>query len=232
MTFSGTAEMPGLTLQPGTYVFKLADTPSRNVVQVFDKDEKKVLGQWLFVPASRRDVSEDTIVMFRETPAGTTPAVQYWYYPGDRIGKEFVYPKDQATRIARATNQNVLVTEGANTPESSVSSIDAQGKVTEWKPEPAQPAASAQNGVGVVNGAGIEQSQPSARARVSEQPVARVQEQPTARVQEPSAAPVQEQPTQLARADRLPETASPLALAGLLGLLSLAAAATVRFVRQ
>ena len=36
LTFSGSVEMPGVTLQPGTYVFKLADTPTRNVVQVWD----------------------------------------------------------------------------------------------------------------------------------------------------------------------------------------------------
>ena len=31
LTFSSAVEMPGVTLQPGTYVFKLADSASRNV---------------------------------------------------------------------------------------------------------------------------------------------------------------------------------------------------------
>ena len=103
LTFSGAVEMPGVTLQPGTYVFKLADTPTRNVVQVWDRDEKNMIGHWLFVQAERPRVSDETVVMFKETREGTTPAVQYWYFPGERIGKEFLYPKDQAQRIAART---------------------------------------------------------------------------------------------------------------------------------
>src|SRR5688572_5075292 len=94
LTFSGAAEMPGVTLPPGTYVFKLADTPSRNVVQVWDREEKNIIGQWNFVQSERTEVSQDNVVMFKETAAGRTPAVQYWFYPGERIGKEFIYPKD------------------------------------------------------------------------------------------------------------------------------------------
>src|SRR5687767_14365792 len=136
LTFSGAVELPKLTLQPGTYVFKLADTPSRNVVQVWNQDEKEMLGQWLFVQAERPEVTGENVVMFRETAAGTTPAVQYWYFPGEnvvmfretaagttpavqywyfpgeKIGKEFIYPKDQAAQIAARAGTRVLTSEG------------------------------------------------------------------------------------------------------------------------
>ena len=119
LTFSGPVELPGMTLQAGTYTFKLADTPSRNVVQVMSQDEKQVLGQFLFVQATRPDASGETVVTFRETAgASTTPAVHYWYYPNERIGKEFVYPKDQAARIAARTGEAVLSTEGEIGPNS------------------------------------------------------------------------------------------------------------------
>ena len=43
LTFSGPVQIPGATLPAGSYVFKLADIPgNRHVVQVFDKDEKKI----------------------------------------------------------------------------------------------------------------------------------------------------------------------------------------------
>ena len=43
LTFSGPVQIPGATLPAGSYVFKLADlTGNRHVVQVFDKDEKKI----------------------------------------------------------------------------------------------------------------------------------------------------------------------------------------------
>ena len=112
LTFSAPVEMPGVTLPAGTYVFRIADTPSRNVVQVFDKDEKDIMGQWLYVSAERPQVSGETVVTFKETREGTTPAVQFWYYPGERTGKEFIYPKEQALRIAARTGAEVRSDDG------------------------------------------------------------------------------------------------------------------------
>jgi hypothetical protein len=36
--------------------------------------------------------------------------VKTWWYPGNTIGREFIYPKSQARRLAVATNQTVLTT--------------------------------------------------------------------------------------------------------------------------
>jgi len=131
MTFSNTVEMPGVTLPAGTYVFRLADIPTRNVVQVLSKDEKDIMGQWTFVQAQRPKATEDTVVMFKEAPEGQTAAVQYWYYPGETIGKEFIYPKDQAQKIANRTGVSVLSEEGRIS--STVASTDSQGNVTNWE---------------------------------------------------------------------------------------------------
>jgi len=109
LTFSGPVQIPGTTLAPGTYVFKLADLASnRHVVQVFDKDEKKIYGTILAIPDQKLDPSDKPVVMFAERPAGVPQAVKAWFYPGETIGNEFVYPKDQAMKIARDTHQSVL----------------------------------------------------------------------------------------------------------------------------
>ena len=216
LTFSGAVEMPGVTLPAGTYVFKLADTPSRNVVEVWDREEKKMIGHWLFVQADRPDVSQETVIMFKETAAGQTPAVHFWYYPGEKIGKEFVYPKSQAVKIAARTNERVLSTEGEVTGGSSVSSVDAKGNVTEWKPEKA-PAPQPQ----------ISSDRNSISDAVPPAP------QPESRIAraEPAPAPVAPQAAPITRKEPLPQTASPLAFSTLVGLLSLAGAAGARFLR-
>src|SRR5687768_4502518 len=64
LTFSGPVELPGVTLQAGTYVFKLADTPGRNVVQVMSQDEKEVHGQFLFAQHTRTEMNSETVVTF------------------------------------------------------------------------------------------------------------------------------------------------------------------------
>jgi len=46
--------------------------------------------------------------MFSERPAGSPQAVKVWYYPGERVGNEFVYPKSMAMKIAKANHQSVL----------------------------------------------------------------------------------------------------------------------------
>jgi hypothetical protein len=109
LTFSGPVQIPGATLPAGSYVFKLADIPgNRHVVQVFDKDEKKIYTTMLAIPNERLEPADQPVVLFAERASGSPQAVKVWFYPGDRVGNEFVYPKSQAMRIAKETRQSVL----------------------------------------------------------------------------------------------------------------------------
>src|SRR5258707_2869052 len=86
LTFSGAVQIPGATLAAGSYVFKLADLAgNRHVVQVFDKDEKKIIATLLAIPNDRLDASDEPVVLFSERPAGSPQAVKVWFYPGNRI---------------------------------------------------------------------------------------------------------------------------------------------------
>jgi len=168
LTFSNTVELPGVTLQPGTYLFRLSDSQSnRHIVQVLSQDEKQMFATILAVPAERAEVSGENVVTFRESAEGATPAVQYWYYPGDKIGHEFVYPKDQAMKIAARTGQNVLSTEGEiSSSDSRVSSMSPSGQESEWSRE-GSAKATAENQPGTVQGtagvSGMQQTTPEAK---------------------------------------------------------------------
>jgi hypothetical protein len=239
LTFSSAVEMPGVTLQPGTYVFKLADTASRNVVQVWDRDEKNMIGHWLFVQAERPQVSGDTVVMFKETREGTTPAVQYWYFPGERTGKEFIYPKDQAQRIAARTGIGVRTEDGV-VEGGGLAGVQTETAVTadttlQNAPAAAQPTASAGS---LAGNRGLEvetrtEAQVAAPAPIDVDVNAGVADNRAAASADVSADRSVGTSGQIARNDaELPRTASPLALSALLGLLSLAGAAGLRAVRH
>jgi LPXTG cell wall anchor motif len=117
VTFSGPVEIPGVhltgwsVLPAGTYVFKILDSQSdRHIVQIFSKDEKKVLATILAIPNYRLQATDKTVITFRERPAGEPEALRAWFYPGRNWGEEFVYPKAKAMALAKETNTPVLFT--------------------------------------------------------------------------------------------------------------------------
>ena len=158
LTFSGPVQIPGVTLPAGTYVFKLADlNGNRHVVQVFDKDEKKIYGTILAIPDQKLEPSDKPVVMFAERAAGTPQAVRAWFYPGETIGNEFVYPRSEAMKIARDTHQSVLSmddTSNATTTDeerraamgsASVSRVDESGAASAYKSQPSPETTTAQS---------------------------------------------------------------------------------------
>jgi LPXTG-motif cell wall-anchored protein len=108
LTFNEPVQVPGTTLSAGTYVFKLADTSDRTIVQIWNEDETRLITTILAVVDYRAKTPDKTIVSFDERPAGQPEALKAWFYPGDNSGVEFVYPKQGATNLTQANPQPVL----------------------------------------------------------------------------------------------------------------------------
>jgi hypothetical protein len=90
-------------LDPGTYVWKLLDSPSnRHIVQIYDKDQRHLETTVLALPNYRLHPQGKTQFSFWETPAGVPKAVRAWFYPGDNFGQEFPYPKKLVAQLASA----------------------------------------------------------------------------------------------------------------------------------
>jgi hypothetical protein len=202
-TFNQPVEMPGVTLPPGTYIFRFADTSSgKSVMQVQAKDaSSKQYGFFLTISAQRPRASNDAELRFLETPAGQPAAVKTWWYPGNTTGREFIYPKSQARRLAQATNQTVLTTRGESATNDQMKSADLayvspSGQETPLTDEQLVDVAANTPPVGAAS------------------------------------APVQERTTASASTrTRLPKTSTAFPMVGLAGLLSLLGAATLRYRR-
>jgi hypothetical protein len=109
LTFSGPVSLPGISLPAGTYTFQIANPDSGSrVIQVSDKDKKNVRGLFFAIPTQLPDPSNDPVVRFAERPEGAPEAIKAWFYPGERTGYEFVYPRSQAVKIAKANHEKVL----------------------------------------------------------------------------------------------------------------------------
>ena len=119
-TFSGPVALPGVTLPAGQYVFRLADPAGdRKVVQVLSADGKTPYGMFFSLPAERFEPASTPEVQFMETASGMPAAINAWWYPGERSGYEFMYPKDQARRLAQGAGQPELKTQARTTATTS-----------------------------------------------------------------------------------------------------------------
>jgi hypothetical protein len=155
-TFSAPVELPGIGLAPGKYIFRLADPYStHNVVQVLSADGMKSYGIFFTVPASRVEPAPEPEVRFIETPAGAPPAIRAWWNAGDSTGHEFIYPKEQARRLAQSSRQPVPTTESqtATTEQTNTSNLvrlSANGQETKLtaasKPAAVAPSGTPQQG--------------------------------------------------------------------------------------
>ena len=137
LTFSGPVQIPGATLAGGSYVCWADSAAPACPVQVFDKDREEDHRDALGHPkAMRLDANDEPVLMFSERPAGSPQAVKVWFYPGNRIGNEFVYPKSMAMKIAKANHQSVLAMDDSSTSSAfktaQVGRFDEEGV---WKAE-------------------------------------------------------------------------------------------------
>jgi hypothetical protein len=82
-------------------------------------DSYRVTGMFFSLPAERFEPASAPEVRFMETAAGMPAAIKAWWYPGERMGYEFMYPQDQALRLAQGANQAVLTTQAHTTATAS-----------------------------------------------------------------------------------------------------------------
>ena len=103
ITFSQPVDVAGHVLVAGTYIFKMAEANDRHIVQIFSADGKTVIATVMTIPDYRLTATDKTVMRFREVPAGSPEALRAWFYPGRRIGEEFIYPKHRAIELAKAS---------------------------------------------------------------------------------------------------------------------------------
>jgi len=217
-TFSRPITLPGVTLPAGKYVFRLADdTTSRKVIQVASADGTKPYAMLLTIPDERRDPPKDAEVAFLETASNTPSAVGAWWYPGERIGYEFIYPRAQARQLARTTGASVLTTKADTTKTEEtrtgeLTRIDSSGHDQDA-------AAAVDNSRNARESGSVAQQVPPRTPPQTASPAAPAPPS-VSRNSVPNPPPV-------AR-NSLPRTASPLPFVGLIGVLSLVVFSSLR----
>jgi hypothetical protein len=113
ITFSAPVQIPGQVLPAGTYRFELAEPDEDlHLVRIFNADGTVVYATLQTVPAERRDASGDTVVTLAAPESGKPDFLVKWFYPGNTIGHEFVYSKQQEQQIAHSAQTTFVGNQG------------------------------------------------------------------------------------------------------------------------
>ena len=112
VTFKEPVEIPGQVLPAGTYTIELMDNmTNRNIVQFFNADRTQLVATVLAINNYRLNPSDESVMTFAERPGNSPSALKAWFYPGNRWGQEFVYPKERAVQLAQVTNEPIPAVE-------------------------------------------------------------------------------------------------------------------------
>lgn len=140
LTFTAPVQVPGATLNAGTYRFHLTNPDtSRNVLQVLSNDGAIVYAMFHTIPDSRTALTQDPFVTFRETPVGVPPPVRTLFYGGEYHGYEFVYPKGGPNMVAEIVPQPPITYTYNPPPRIEAPATVAPAEVTTAFAEPAPP---------------------------------------------------------------------------------------------
>ena len=103
ITISQPIAVEDTILPAGQYVLRLLDTPSRDVVYIFNGEETRLIKTILAIHADRSEPTGKSDLSFYDSSAGEPAALHTWFYPGDETGFEFLAPQHMAAVNSNAT---------------------------------------------------------------------------------------------------------------------------------
>ena len=131
--FNQPVEIPGQVLPAGTYTMELFDSfGNRHIVRIYNTDRTKLLATVLAIPNYRLTPTGDTVTTFAERPANAPNALKAWFYPNDKFGQEFVYPKARAVQLAQETHETIAAVQ---TEPASIEQLKNEPMVAETPQE-------------------------------------------------------------------------------------------------
>jgi hypothetical protein len=120
-------EFPGIVVEPGVYIVRLKETGNtRSQVQLLNQDETQVLATFFAIPDHRIRPDDNSEFVFHEIKNDEPVPVRSWFFSGDLVGLEFVYPKERAKVIAKHSDDHVAASNDSR--DGAIVAITPNGK--------------------------------------------------------------------------------------------------------
>jgi hypothetical protein len=127
LTVERQVEFPGLVLEPGTYIIKLKEAgEKRSQVEILNQDETQTLGTVVAIPDHRMRPEDQSEFLYHEVKGDGPAPIRSWFFSGDLVGLEFVYPVARAREIAKDTDDHVVASN--NSKDSAIVAVTPNGK--------------------------------------------------------------------------------------------------------
>jgi hypothetical protein len=105
-TFSQPIQIPGQVLQAGSYRFQIANSDDRHLVQIF-REDRTLVATLYSVPRVRDGHSIEVAITLADRGATEPRAIVAWFFVGETEGHQFVYSKQDAQELGRATQKTI-----------------------------------------------------------------------------------------------------------------------------
>lgn len=212
LTVTALTQLPGTTLAAGSYVFRQSGEQSGwDIVQVYNSDQSSLVTTLLAYPNPNLVSNGQAFLVYPQSTDNQTQIMEAFFFDGDAVGQQLAYPKKTADAIGAANHVRVPTTGTSDAYPSSL------------------PLAASSWSAPVNPGEGT-----SAAAQTQSSPDAAAQDpQPESDPQAASSANAASAPsTSTAKSEPLPQTASPLPLIGLSGLLAVVGIVVLRRIAR
>ena len=212
VTVSVLTQLPGTTLAAGSYVFRQSGEQSGwNIVQVYNADQSSLVTTLLAYPNPKLASNGQPFLVYPQSTDSQTQVMEAIFFDGDAVAQQLAYPKKAADAIGAANHVRVPTT---GTDDAYPSSLPLAA--SSWSAPVEQNAGAAAQAPQQASAA----ADPPAASRASTANTADAPSTTTAAN------------TSTAKSDPLPQTASPLPLIGLIGLLAVVGIVVLRRIAR
>ena len=93
LSFQVPVAIPGVTLRPGSYIFRRPVDTAGSVIQILSSDRRHIYAMYNMLPASRAKVTDKDTVVFGDARVGSARPILVWYMGGTSLGYAFPWRK-------------------------------------------------------------------------------------------------------------------------------------------
>jgi hypothetical protein len=214
LSVSVLTQLPGTTLAAGSYVFRQSGEQSGwDIVQVYNSDQSSLVTTLLAYPNPNLVSNGQAFLVYPQSTDSQTQIMEAFFFDGDPVGQQLAYPKKTADAIGAVNHVRVPTTGTSDSYPSSLPLAAASWSAPVNQGEDAGTAAPTQ-------------SSPEAATPTAQDPPPAADPEAATSANTASSPSVPSAST--AKSEPLPQTASPLPLIGLIGLLAIVGIVVLR----